>query len=107
MKTPAVTGTLAAHHAGPSRPEAPGTAKPPGWGKMILLKTGLATGTTFSNTATVVFDTNAPLNTNAVTNTVDAGAPTSTVSPLPADYPPQFTVVLGNRAASNLRVCMK
>ncbi len=58
----------------------------------ILPKTGLATGAKFSNTATVVFDTNAPLNTNTVANTIDAGAPTSTVSPLPATSAPQFTV---------------
>ncbi len=58
----------------------------------ILPKSGLATGTAFSSTATVVFDTNAPLNTNTVLTTIDAGAPTSTVSPLPADSPPQFTV---------------
>ena len=58
----------------------------------ILPKTGLATGAKFSNTATIVFDTNAPLNTNTVANTIDAGAPTSTVSPLPASSAPQFTV---------------
>ncbi len=42
------------------------------------------TGTQLNAQATVVFDTNAPLNTNTVSNTIDAGAPTSSVNPLPA-----------------------
>ena len=32
----------------------------------------------------MVFDTNAPLSTNTASNTIDAGAPTSSVNPLPA-----------------------
>jgi len=50
----------------------------------VTPKPGLASGTTISNTATVVFDTNAPIATNTTTNTIDAGAPTSHVRPLPA-----------------------
>jgi RHS repeat-associated protein len=43
-----------------------------------------ATGTALAAQATVVFDTNSPLNTNAVTNIIDAGPPTSSVAALPA-----------------------
>jgi hypothetical protein len=49
----------------------------------VTPKAGLASGTTISNTATVVFDTNAPIATNTTTNTIDAGAPTSHVRPFP------------------------
>jgi RHS repeat-associated protein len=42
------------------------------------------TGTPIRAQATVVFDTNAPINTPTVTNTIDAGPPTSSVNPLPA-----------------------
>ena len=52
----------------------------------------LTTGTTITNQATVVFDTNAPINTPTATNTIDSGVPTSSVSPLPATEPPTFTV---------------
>jgi hypothetical protein len=45
---------------------------------------GLTTGTPINDQATVVFDTNAPINTPTVTNTIDAGPPTSSVAPLPA-----------------------
>ena len=50
----------------------------------VTPKAGLVSGTTISNTVTVVFDTNAPIATNTTTNTIDAGAPTSHVRPLPA-----------------------
>jgi hypothetical protein len=51
------------------------------------------TGTVIQAQATVVFDTNAPIKTNIVTNTIDAGPPTSSVSPLPGFTPAQsFTV---------------
>jgi hypothetical protein len=50
------------------------------------------TGTTINARATVVFDTNAPINTNSVTNTIDAGPPTSRVKPLPPFTTPSFTV---------------
>ena len=54
---------------------------------------GLSTGTTINNQATVVFDTNAPINTPSVTNTVDSGAPTSSVSALPStESAADFTV---------------
>ena len=41
--------------------------------------TGLATGTSLGARATIVFDVNPAIATNAVTNTVDASPPTSTV----------------------------
>ncbi len=52
----------------------------------------LADGASFTSTASVVFDTNAPVMTNTVTNTLDDVAPTSTVNALPVDSPAQFTV---------------
>jgi RHS repeat-associated protein len=42
------------------------------------------TSTTINAQASVVFDTNAPINTPQVVNTIDAGPPTSSVQPLPA-----------------------
>jgi hypothetical protein len=50
----------------------------------ILPRTGVATGTVITNRATIVFDINAPIDTNPTTNTVDAVPPTSTVAALPA-----------------------
>jgi hypothetical protein len=50
----------------------------------ILPASGVATGTVITNQATIVFDINAPLDTNPTTNTVDAVPPTSTVAALPA-----------------------
>ncbi|HQU47265.1 MAG TPA: Ig-like domain-containing protein, partial [Pirellulales bacterium] len=48
-------------------------------------KSGLATGATVNAAASVVFDTNAPLTTKTVTNTIDTGAElTSSVAALPA-----------------------
>ena len=44
------------------------------------------------NQATIVFDVNAALATNIVTNTIDHTPPTSTVSLLPAISPPAFAV---------------
>ncbi len=61
-------------------------------GYTIQPKSGLATGTTINQQAEVVFDTNAPINTQTVTNTIDNGAPTSTVTALPAQSSPSFTV---------------
>ena len=55
-------------------------------------KANLATGTQFNARATVVFDTNAPLNTNTTTNTIDAGPVSSTVNPLPVTTTAPFTV---------------
>jgi RHS repeat-associated protein len=48
----------------------------------------LTTGTTITQQASVVFDTNAPLATDPAVNTIDAGPPTSSVNPLPATEPP-------------------
>ena len=42
------------------------------------------TGTVISNKATIIFDTNEPIVTNTVTNTLDADAPVSAVAALPA-----------------------
>jgi hypothetical protein len=59
----------------------------------IRPRVGLSTGTTIGNTATIVFDVNAPLQTNATLNTLDAGKPTSRVEELPPiTTTPDFTV---------------
>jgi RHS repeat-associated protein len=55
-------------------------------------KQTLTSGLKINAQATVVFDTNAPINTPQFQNTVDAGAPASTVSPLAGASPPSFTV---------------
>jgi hypothetical protein len=55
-------------------------------------KVGLPTSTTIGAQASVVFDTNAPLQTASIQNTIDAGAPTSTVAVLPAFSRGSFTV---------------
>ena len=47
-------------------------------------KSTLITGATIPGQASVVFDTNAPLVTAAIVNTIDAGSPTSSVNALPA-----------------------
>jgi hypothetical protein len=47
-------------------------------------KTGLANGTSITNQASIVFDVNAAIGTNTVTNTIDSVYPTSSVSSLPA-----------------------
>ncbi len=65
----------------------PNTAAPIGDGFInfnVRSKPGLADGTRIDALATVVFDTEPPLDTPAVHNTIDASAPTSTVNPLPA-----------------------
>ncbi|MGO8935443.1 MAG: SBBP repeat-containing protein [Terracidiphilus sp.] len=46
-----------------------------------------ATGTQLTNTASVVFDTNAPISTPTWLNTLDATPPVSSVTALPADEP--------------------
>jgi RHS repeat-associated protein len=58
----------------------------------IRPRAGLATGTVVRNTASIVFDTNDPIATAEVFNTIDAGEPSSQVLPLPAQSPPQFLV---------------
>jgi len=50
----------------------------------VALKPGLPHGTVIENTASIVFDYNAPIATNAVRHTVDAVAPGSAVQPLAA-----------------------
>ncbi|HQU45489.1 MAG TPA: RHS repeat-associated core domain-containing protein, partial [Pirellulales bacterium] len=56
-------------------------------------KANLATGATIDAAASVVFDINAPVVTKPVTNTIDAGPPTSSVNPLPAsENSTSFTV---------------
>ena len=59
----------------------------------IRPKSNDVTGTALSAQATVVFDTNSPLNTNTASNTIDAGPPTSSVAALPAtETSTSFTV---------------
>lgn len=49
----------------------------------VMPKPGLPTGTEISNTATIVFDTNEPIETPVWTNTIDNSKPQSQVSALP------------------------
>lgn len=49
----------------------------------IRPKSGLATGTVIAMSASIVFDTNAPISTNVYSNTVDNTAPTATINTLP------------------------
>ncbi|MFI5379361.1 MAG: CARDB domain-containing protein, partial [Tepidisphaerales bacterium] len=49
---------------------------------------GAPTGTVVPAQATVVFDTNAPIDTPTITDTLDRGAPTSSVAPLQAGSAP-------------------
>jgi RHS repeat-associated protein len=49
-----------------------------------------STGTPVGAQASVVFDTNAPLSTNSVSNTIDAGPPTSSVKAVPASSASTF-----------------
>ena len=58
----------------------------------VQAKSTAKTGTAVNAQATVVFDTNAPLSTAPISNTIDAAAPTSSVAALPTDSPPKFTV---------------
>ncbi|HMZ20891.1 MAG TPA: CARDB domain-containing protein [Blastocatellia bacterium] len=55
-------------------------------------KAGVPTGTVISNKATIIFDTEEPITTNTVTNTLDADAPSSRVTPLPSLSQPTFTL---------------
>jgi RHS repeat-associated protein len=47
-------------------------------------RTGLASGVRLDSMASIIFDTNEAIATNTVFNTIDRGAPTSAVAPLPA-----------------------
>jgi RHS repeat-associated protein/uncharacterized repeat protein (TIGR01451 family) len=59
----------------------------------IQPKASLATGTTINQKASVVFDINAPIMTNAAVNTIDTTKPTSSVAALPATgSSPNFVV---------------
>jgi hypothetical protein len=55
-------------------------------------KTGLPSGSTISEQASIVFDKNAAINTPTAKNTLDVGGPTSSVVALPAQSPTSFTV---------------
>jgi RHS repeat-associated protein len=74
----------------------PDTNPPNGEGYInytIQPKPGLVTGAAIDAQASIVFDTNAPLATPQVVNTIDAGPPTSTVTVLSATTTtPSFTV---------------
>ena len=65
----------------------PDKSEPEGTGFLtytVAPKPGLASGTPIAAKASVVFDTNAPVVTNAFVNTIDNAAPTSSVAALPA-----------------------
>lgn len=62
-------------------------------GFTVQPKPGLATGTTISNGASIVFDVNAPIDTPTWTNSIDGTAPSSAVaSAVPADCTGGLTV---------------
>lgn len=76
----------------------PNTEPPIGEGHVsftIQRLASLGTGDSFSNQASIIFDTNDPIVTDPVLNTIDVGAPTSQVDALPAESPPEFTVSWG------------
>lgn len=59
----------------------------------VRARADLPTGTRIDAQASIVFDTNAPLDTNVWTNTIDVGPPVSSMSALPAvTASPTFTV---------------
>jgi RHS repeat-associated protein/uncharacterized repeat protein (TIGR01451 family) len=65
----------------------PNNASHPGDGFVsftVKPRAGLANATAITNQASIVFDLNAAIPTNAVTNTIDSVYPTSSVSALPA-----------------------
>lgn len=65
-------------------------------------KSTAATGTLIRNGATITFDTEAPISTNAVSNTLDAEAPASAVASLPPTQPaPTFNVSWSGSDAPN------
>jgi hypothetical protein len=74
----------------------PDTNAPDGQGFVsysVNPKAALVTGTKINAQATVIFDTNAPINTAPDYNTIDSGPPTSIVTALPATTSgPTFTV---------------
>ena len=59
----------------------------------IKPKEGLPTGTRITNKATIIFDTNEPIETNEVFNTIDGAAPSSAITSLPSQSEDEsFTV---------------
>jgi uncharacterized protein (TIGR03437 family) len=58
----------------------------------VQSKAGLPTGTQITNKATIIFDTEEPIATNTVTNTLDADAPVSAVNALPLSSSATFTL---------------
>jgi RHS repeat-associated protein len=61
-----------------------GTHRGEGFVRYIVRpKAGLASGTTIDQLASIVFDVNQPVITNTYVNTVDSGAPSSSVATLP------------------------
>jgi len=73
----------------------PNTEAPLGEGYVtytISPKEDVVTGDTITNAATIIFDTNDPIVTDEVFNTIDDGAPISQINPLPAYSPPTFQV---------------
>ncbi len=77
----------------------------------IQPKATLLTGATINAKATVIFDAGHPdqssLDTPAVFNTIDAGAPTSSVTALPASSPSTFTVSWGGSDDADGSVAME
>ena len=78
------TGDLTTDRAAGFLP--PDTAPPAGRGSVIFFVqpvAGAPTGTTITNTAQIVFDTNNPVDTNQWSNTIDSSLPSSRVTALP------------------------
>jgi uncharacterized repeat protein (TIGR01451 family) len=68
----------------------------------VKAKTTAATGVVIQNGATITFDTEAPINTNTVSNTLDAEAPVSAVDPLPpTQTSPTFNLSWSGQDAPN------
>jgi len=68
----------------------------------IKPKSTTTTGAVIHNAATISFDTEAPINTNSVSNTIDADAPSSAVDSLPATQPnPTFSISWSGSDAPN------
>jgi hypothetical protein len=68
----------------------PNKTSPQGQGGVafsVMPKAGLATNSQISNQATIVFDKNAPIDTNAYVNTIDNSNPTSSVTALSSSQP--------------------
>ena len=73
----------------------PDVTPPQGQGLVMYTvepKAGISTGTIINAKAAVVFNTNDPVITVPIFNTIDSCAPTSSVAALPADSPDSFTV---------------